>query len=222
MKRLVERIAKIVVPWLVYCLTLGWFGTCRVKEHGTEHRDGLLYSDNSAIAIFWHYSIVFILFQVRTISVSVMVSASKDGDYLARLAKLLGFKPVRGSRNRGGVAALKQMIKEVAAGNHVGIVADGSQGPCFKVQPGGILIASKTGMPLLPMAWSASRYFTFGSWDRTAIPYPFSKIDFCYGEPVFIPPDLSSEELEIWRQKFEERLVLLYHEAWTLQGKDGH
>lgn len=222
MKRFVERVAKIVVPWLAYCITIVWFSTCRVREHGAEHRDGILHSDNSAIAMFWHYSIFFILYQVRMISVSVMVSASKDGDYLARLAELLGFKPVRGSKNRGGVGALKMMLKEVAAGNNVGIVADGSQGPCFKVQPGGILIASKTGMPLLPMAWSASRYFSFGSWDRTVIPYPFSKVNFFYGEPVFVPPYLSSEELEVWRQKFEGRLVLLYREAWRVHGKDGH
>ena len=151
-----------------------------------------------------------------------MVSASKDGDYLAKLAELLKFKPVRGSRNHGGSSALRTMLRDVESGCNSAIVADGSQGPVHKVQQGGIVIASKTGAPIIPMGWSASSYITFSSWDRMAVPKPFSKIDFFYGEPIWVPADLSHEEIKVWCQKVEESLAALYTESWAVQGKEKH
>lgn len=221
-KRALERLAKTVVPWLVFIIMRLLFLTCRIKEHGVANRDDILKSDRAGIGMFWHYSIILILYQLRNNQASVMVSASKDGDYLARLAELLSFKPVRGSRNHGGSSALRKMLRDVAGGGNSGIVADGSQGPPLKVQQGGVAIASKTGAPILPMAWSASSYITFGSWDRTAVPKPFSKVDFFYGEPILVPCNLSSEELEVWRIKVEESLTALYQRAWALQGKQEH
>ena len=222
MKGWLERGAKVVVPWLVFIIIKIWFGTCRVQEHRAVYRDDILKSDRSGIGMFWHYSIIYVMYHYRKNQASVMVSASKDGDYLARLAELLNFKPVRGSRNHGGSSALRTMLRDVGAGCHSAIVADGSQGPVHKVQQGGIVIASKTGAPILPMAWSASSYITFNSWDRTAVPKPFSKVDFFYGEPIWVPANLSPEEIKIWCQKVEDGLTAVYHEAWAVQGKEEH
>ncbi len=115
-----------------------------------------------------------------------MVSASRDGEYLARLAEQFGFETVRGSRNKKGVQGLKAMLRAVQNGNSAAIVADGSQGPPKIVQAGAILLAARTGAPIIPMIFAASRYFTINSWDRTIIPKPFSRIDFYYGEPLFV------------------------------------
>ncbi len=151
-----------------------------------------------------------------------MVSASKDGEYISRVARKLGHETVRGSRKKGGMQAIKALIRHMRAGKNAGIVADGSQGPARVVQAGCIVLASRAGAPVLPMVWSCNRYKRFGSWDGTVLPYPFSRIDFFYGEPLDVPPKIKTEEIEKYRLILEQRLNDLYKEAWKLQKRIEH
>ncbi len=151
-----------------------------------------------------------------------MVSASRDGEYIARVAHLMGFATVRGSRTKRGLRAIIQLVDLLKKGQNAGIVADGSQGPARKVQAGVILLAGRSGAPILPFAWSSSRYLTFSSWDRTVLPLPFSRIDVCYGEPLFVPKKLASNDLQKYRMILEERMNSLYEYAWSLHGKKHH
>ncbi len=159
---------------------------------------------------------------MRHYSGTAMVSASRDGEYIARLAEEFGFDTVRGSRNNKGVEGLKAMLRAVRNGSNAAIVADGSQGPPRIVQAGSILLASRTGAPILPMVYAASSYFTIHSWDRTIVPKPFSRIDYYYGEPLFVPAKLQPEELEEYRLSLEKRLNTLYDHAWGKYAKAGH
>jgi len=211
-----------LVPWLIAWLMRIWFGTCRVRLHNPENCFGPDEKDKTGIASFWHYSIVFILYHMRKYSTTAMVSASRDGEYLARVAENFGFDTVRGSKNRKGVEGLKAMLRAVRKGSNASIVADGSQGPARIVQPGALLLASRTGVPIIQMVYSASRYFTVNSWDRTVIPKPFARIDFYYGEPLFVPGAAKQEELEKYRLLLEKRLNDLYGKAWGRYDKTVH
>jgi len=179
-------------------------------------------SGRPCIATFWHYSFLFTVFQMRNESGVAMVSASKDGEYLARTLEKFAFETVRGSRNKGGIAALKGLIRYMRRGYNAAIVADGSQGPARVVQAGSIVLASRVGAPVLPMLWSCKRYIRLNSWDGTAIPYPFSRIDYFYGEPLEVPPKIKAEEIGKYRLILEERLNALYEEAWKLYDKTEH
>ncbi len=174
------------------------------------------------IAGFWHFSILYLFHHLRSFSATVMVSASHDGEYIAKIANLLGLKTVRGSSNRRGVRALKMLIGELLKGSNAGIVADGSQGPALQVQPGMILLASKTGRSILPMTWSASHYITFKSWDKTVLPLPFSCIYMYYGQPFYVPEKISSDQVEQYRQQLEVIFKDLYSQAWNEVGKKQH
>lgn len=107
-------------------------------------------------------------------------------------------------------------------GRNAALVADGSQGPARVVQAGSIVLSSRTGAPILPMLWSCNRYKRFGSWDGTVLPYPFSRIEFFYGEPLTVPPEIRSEEVERYRLILEKRLNDLYDRAWKQQGRSEH
>jgi lysophospholipid acyltransferase (LPLAT)-like uncharacterized protein len=207
-----------VVPRLVAGLIRVWFATCRVKVRGEE---GLLefMRRDTGIAAFWHYSFLYFFYYFRKAPAAVMVSASKDGEYIARLAQLLGHVPVRGSSNRGGVKALREMIDLLQQGRNSAIVADGSQGPARRVQPGCILMASKSGKPIFPMAWAANRCLVFNSWDRTVVPLPFATLILHHGEPFYVPPALSSAQVEEYRVEMERRLNCLYEEVWQEVGR---
>jgi lysophospholipid acyltransferase (LPLAT)-like uncharacterized protein len=211
-----------VVPFTFALLMRLWFSTCRVRLHNLENFLDPKESGKPVIASFWHYSIIYIFYFVRGYPVTAMVSASRDGEFVARLGKQFGYTAARGSRNNKGVEGLKALFRAIRNGDNCALVADGSQGPPRIAQPGAILLASRSGAPVLPMVWSASRYFTVRSWDRTVIPQPFSCIDYYYGEPIFVPPDIKAEGLEEYRLLLEQRLNALYGDAWGQYNKAEH
>jgi len=210
-----------VVPRLFVALSRLLFATCRVEMQGREHLDQAV-ARGTIIAAFWHYSILYIFHNLRHLRAAVMVSASRDGEYIARVARLYGHVPVRGSANQKGVSGLKKMLREVRSGNNAGIVADGSQGPARQAQPGAILVASRTGSLIVPMAWAASRYRAFHSWDRTVVPLPFCRLRVCYAEPLAVPKGIDSEQIEQYRLELEKRLNQAYADAWQGVGRQPH
>jgi lysophospholipid acyltransferase (LPLAT)-like uncharacterized protein len=198
-----------------------WFAACRVTVRGDEAFREFAEHD-TGIAAFWHYSFLYNMFYFGRYPAAVMVSASKDGEYIARLAQLMGHVPVRGSSNRGGVKALREMIDHLLHGKNSAIVADGSQGPARRAQAGVILMASKSGKPIFPVAWATNRSLHFNSWDRTLVPLPFSNIVIRHGEPLLVPPAVTPAQIETCRLELEQRLNRAYEAAWNEIGLPLH
>lgn len=221
-KASLNRLLLRVIPGAVFWLMRLWFSSCRVIVHNEEYFLPFKEKKQTAIAAFWHYSIIYILYHMRHYSTTAMVSASKDGDYLARLAEKIGYSTVRGSKNTKSIEGLKALLRAVRRGSNAAIVADGSQGPAQIVQAGCVYLSSRSGVPVLPMVYTASSYFTINSWDRTLIPKPFCRIDFHYGEPLFVPAKADQKELEQYRLLLEQRLDTLYRTAWQKYAKKGH
>ena len=216
--RLFLKVVPVIFQWISVLL----YSTCRINIHGQEHRDQIDAHDGPAIGSFWHYSILFSMFFLRKIGGVAMVSASKDGEIVSNIVKKMGYETVRGSRSRGGIKAMKGLMRHIRQGKNAAIVADGSLGPPRVVQAGCIMLASRTGAPILPFLWSCNNYKRFASWDGTSLPMPFSKIEFFYGEPLDVPPKIKSDGIEEYRLILENRLNDLYTEAWGLQGKITH
>ncbi len=212
-----------ILPRLYVWVTRLWFSTCRCTLRGEQHFEAAR-KQGAIVVPFWHYSILYIFHHVRVqrYPAVVLVSASRDGEYIARIAGLLAVGTVRGSSNHQGVRALKRLLQCMRDGHNVGIVADGSQGPARRVQPGTIFLASKTGAPIMPMVWAADRYKAFRSWDRTVLPMPFCRIIMRYGEPMHVPPQLKAEDLEKFRLRLERQMNDLYHQVWAECGRVRH
>jgi len=216
------RCSLAVAPRIVYGLIRLWFATCRVKVRGDGPLRDFVRQGNTGIAAFWHYSFLFLFHYFRDFPAAVMVSASRDGEYIARLAQLMGHLPVRGSSHRGGVKALREMIDQLRQGRNSAIVADGSQGPARQAQAGCILMASKSGKPIFPVAWAADRALIFNSWDRTVVPLPFARVVVRIGEPLTVPSAVTSEQVEAYRLELEQRLNRLYDAVWHEVGRGAH
>lgn len=221
MSDLLYKTSVAIIPRLYVALSTLWFGTCRVELRSQENLDQVL-AHGAGVVPFWHYSVFYMLHHLRRYPGVAMVSASKDGEYIARVARLLNFETVRGSSNRSGVRALKGMVDHVKQGKNAGIVADGSQGPPLKAQPGAILLAAKSGSPIMPIVWAVKRYKAFNSWDRTVIPLPFSRIILEYGELIWVEPELTAETVEQYRQRLEAAMNSMYRRLWGEFGRDGH
>jgi len=215
------RLLLVVVPWLYAGLSRVLFATCRVRVHGAENLERC---EAKCVAVFWHYSVfpIIAVNRGRNRGWAAMVSASDDAEFVARILARQGVVSVRGSRHRGGLAALKGLIGLMHQGYNAVIVADGSQGPARVMQAGAVLLASKSVAPILPMAVAADRYWAFRSWDRTLLPKPFARLDLWYGEPLTVPEKAGAEEIERYRLEMEQRLNGLYAQAWRELGKSGH
>lgn len=215
------KLSLIILPRLYVWLTILWFSTCRLTVRDRQYLDEAR-AKGPAIVPFWHYSIFYIFHHLRRYPGVALVSASRDGEYIARIAELMHFETVRGSSHRQGVAALKNLLRAMKAGKHVGIVADGSQGPARVMQPGAVYLASKTGAPVFPVVWAVDRCKVFRSWDRMVLPMPFSRIVLRYGKPMYIPGGLDDDGLEKYRLLVEQNLNELYTRVWAEFGRERH
>ena len=147
------------------------------------------------IFALWHNTQVFLAYAHRGENASVMVSQSKDGEYIAQIMKRLKLRAVRGSTSRGGGAALREMIHRLEEGGRVGFTPDGPKGPLQTVHGGVVEAARATGRPIVPTSISSRRKIVFKkSWDQFFVPLPFTHIAVAHGKPLFIADDLPLEE----------------------------
>lgn len=121
----------------------------------------------------------------------LMVSASRDGEWLARAAKHLGYRSIRGSTSRKAISALLGARRALNAGDSVAIAVDGPRGPRGQIQPGAQHLSQRAKAPLISIRASANRAWHLSSWDRFMIPKPFAKVRLDYDDS----PELTSLEL---------------------------
>jgi hypothetical protein len=142
-----------------------------------------------------------------------LVSRHADGSLVADAMQAVGVTAIRGSSRRGGAAALRQMM-EAAADYHIAIATDGPQGPRHVVKEGIIYLASQTGRPVVPAAFSArSAWRPRGRWTDMVVPRPFSRTYVIIGSPIAVPAGLSREELEPYRQQVQRAMDAVTDEA---------
>ncbi|BEQ15024.1 hypothetical protein FAK_20900 [Desulfoferula mesophila] len=210
---LVSHIAAMLVR-LVFC-------TCRVKILRNDLVEKYFNQGRSGIGVTWHRGAIFSLYYFGRIHPAVMISRSKDGEYLARYLKIMGGVPVRGSSSRGGLAALKEMAQYLLEGpaRYAATVADGPRGPRYVAKKGMISLAARTGLPLLPLMWSAKRVWVLkNTWDRTMIPKPFATIYFSAGREFRYPPDIKGEAMEAALRELQDELNRVKDELDAISG----
>jgi hypothetical protein len=148
------------------------------------------------IFVFWHRCILPACYAFRNRKIAVMTSSSFDGEYIARIIELLGYRAVRGSSTRGGVRALLGMHTEIEEGRSVAFTIDGPLGPIYVAKPGPVLLARNTKVPIVAFYVAPQRAWTLKSWDRMLIPKPFSRVSVRTGAYIHVPESAGKEELE--------------------------
>ena len=145
--------------------------------------------------------------------IAIMISQSRDGEMIARVVDILGWRSVRGSSTRGGMRALKEIRKLTEKGYRIGHIVDGPQGPFGVVKPGLISISQFSGSPILPVIVSSERCWTFRSWDRFMVPKPFSRIIIRFAPPIEVPRRLDAKAFETQRHDVEIRIKELVQQT---------
>jgi lysophospholipid acyltransferase (LPLAT)-like uncharacterized protein len=190
--------------------------TTRVERIDAEACDALRAAGRSLIFVLWHGRLLPLSYHHRHWNLVTLISASSDGEYIARVVQRWGYDVVRGSSSRGGSEALRQLVRHCRAGRSLAITPDGPRGPRQTMKPGPLLVAQLTGAPLLPIAAGTERAWWFEGWDRFLVPQPFARIRVVYGEPVFVPRAANEDALAEIAADVEERINRVTERADTI------
>jgi len=138
-----------------------------------------------------------------------LVSASKDGAFLAAILERFGVLPVRGSSSRRGPQALLELTTWAERGYDLAITPDGPRGPCYVVQEGAMSLAQVTGLAILPVSYYLNWKIRPNSWDRFQIPLPFSRCEITVGRVLRVPREATDAEREELRRQLEAEMVAI-------------
>ncbi|MDR0337684.1 MAG: lysophospholipid acyltransferase family protein [Planctomycetaceae bacterium] len=172
------------------------------------------------ILLLWHEHILCPLFLRRHNDVTMMLSQHGDAEIVEQIARLSGMRSIRGSSFRGGAMAVKRFLR-MNSQSVIAITPDGPRGPRRKLAVGPVFLASKLQLPIVLLGVGYDRPWRIRSWDRFAIPRPFSRGRFIMSHKFPVPANLNKNELEIFRQQFETQLTRLTDEAeqWAISGE---
>ena len=177
------------------------------------------------IATTWHSEAFLLpLLKPRAYPVDVMVSRARDGELISRSLVKFGCGTVRGSGagnparmfEKGSVAAFRGLKTSLDQGHSVVLTADFDARTHDTVSPGVIALARLSQRPIVPVVVVTSRCRRLRSWDRTALNLPFSRIVFCYSDPILVPRRASESELEAKRLEVEQALQAITDRAYAI------
>jgi lysophospholipid acyltransferase (LPLAT)-like uncharacterized protein len=199
-----------------------WMSTLDYKVAYYDRSIDPIFSEcrGQKIYIFWHEYILFPLFLRGHCNMAMLLSRHRDAEILSHAAHHLGFDFVRGSTNRGGVTALRELLAK-SQSMHLTITPDGPRGPRRQLAPGCVYLASKLELPLVVMGYGYDRPWRVrNAWDQFAIPRPHSRARAVTSGEIFVPPNLDRDGLEHFRQKIERLLdrLTVEAEAWAEAG----
>lgn len=189
-----KRITRIVRAGGWFLRTLG--STWRFRVVNGEALDQFRARNETVVFSLWHGQMLPLLFHHRGQGVSVLISEHGDGEIIARIAQRLGYRTVRGSTSRGAARALLGLVRELEDGHDLAITPDGPRGPAKSYAPGPLIVAQRSGRPILPTVVSVSAAWHLKSWDRFMIPKPFARVTVAYGDPIFIRAEDAREATE--------------------------
>lgn len=206
-----ERFAGLVGAYALHHYSSSWDGRClfRDQSHDPKGRSG----GGPFIYVFWHEYILLPVAYFGHCRLAAITSRHRDAEIVTHLARDMGFEVFRGSTTRGGTEALRRLLSAGNDGMHLTMTPDGPKGPRRRMTNGTIYAASKTGFPILPVGLGTYPCWRAGSWDRFAVPRPFSRIRFVLDDEIVVPDGLSREELEEYRLLVEKRLCDLTSKA---------
>jgi lysophospholipid acyltransferase (LPLAT)-like uncharacterized protein len=218
-RRTAERIALAAIAGGVTAL----FGlSTRYLRHACRwHLDGPLHaalaegrplivaSFHQDVVPFFHYLANYTRLEARR-PFTMLASRSFDGEVTERIMRPWGFRFVRGSFGRaGGSTAARGLLRALAAGERVALVADGPRPPAGVMRSGAVFLARASGAPLyVARAWARPQLLVPRTWFRMAVPLPRAHIACLSAGPVDV-----SGTLEEARARAEGELLRLCEEA---------
>jgi lysophospholipid acyltransferase (LPLAT)-like uncharacterized protein len=169
--------------WPVAALVRLWLATIRFQVPEPD-RAVITYTERPTIFILWHNRLFLASEIARRFragqSLYGLVSASKDGAWLAAFFSAVGMGSIRGSSSRLGKEAATASVAALRSGNDVGITPDGPRGPVYELKPGALIVARRAGTRVVLVGIDFESSWRLASWDGFHLPKPFSRVTLCF------------------------------------------
>jgi lysophospholipid acyltransferase (LPLAT)-like uncharacterized protein len=156
--RPVERWVKLAILPPAGAAVIRALGrSMRIETRGHEHVDRLYREGKRVIIAFWHSRQLMMPLTYRGTLAYILISQHQDGEIIARIVERFGFLAVRGSSTRGGVEALRELIRLGRSGVDLVVTPDGPKGPAQVAKMGVIQLARASKLPIIPLAFGCSK-----------------------------------------------------------------
>jgi hypothetical protein len=180
--------------------------TMRWRIENQQIADDAVESPEGAVACFWHGRIALAVYcrgVLRAKPRRVIISMSRDGQFIADAVERLGFPAIRGSRERtvgdygkGGAAAFREALKFVRDGGVLVVTPDGPRGPNETMSEGPVNVARVTGLRAVMFGLAAHPALATKGWDKGRLPLPFSRGCVVFDGPFYVPHHADADERE--------------------------
>lgn len=209
------------VQWALSMLLSGYIdlalATMRWSYIATEGVDAAVAGPHGMIGCFWHGRIALAVNCRKVLKHKprrVLISLSKDGEFIARAVERLGFPAIRGSgggakvqkRDKGGTVAFRQALKFMADGGCIAITPDGPRGPNQVMQDGVVTLARVGAVPVFLFGLACSSAIQLNSWDKGRLPMLFSRGCVVFDGPHYAARDADPAACEALRLDWQDRL----------------
>ncbi|MFZ0636093.1 MAG: lysophospholipid acyltransferase family protein [Candidatus Acidiferrales bacterium] len=159
------------------------------------------------IAAFWHRCIFPAIWRFRGHGIVVMNTTNFDGQWTRRVIEGLGFGTAQGSSTRGGMRGLIDMAKRLEQGLDAAFTIDGPRGPRYVAKPGPVMLARRSGKPILVFHIGVESGLTLEkTWDHFQIPQPFTRAVVVFAPPIRVSTDAGSEEMQQKQNEMQKTL----------------
>jgi lysophospholipid acyltransferase (LPLAT)-like uncharacterized protein len=202
-----RRIQIPVIAAAVYAVIRTLGPTLRFEVLGWNHAERVHGSGNRVIWAFWHRVIIPVAWWARNRGIVVMNTTAFDGQWTRKVIEWLGFGTAQGSSSRGGLRGLAVMARRLEQGRDCAFTIDGPRGPRYVAKPGPVMLARKTGCPIMVFHIGVDRGKTFEkTWDHFLLPKLFARVAILFAPPIFVPQDSSAEVLEAKHAEMQREL----------------
>jgi lysophospholipid acyltransferase (LPLAT)-like uncharacterized protein len=175
-----------VISSIVYVVSSMIRMTVRVKKIGLD--EALKASEQGGVFVAWHGDALIPGHVLSWKKLTALTSLSRDGDIQTRILQKMGYDIVRGSTGRGGARAAVELVNRLSDGVRISFTPDGPRGPRRVIQNGVVYFAKKSQKPICPIVVRYTRCWNIGTWDRYAIPKPFSSVECEFLQPIYVSP----------------------------------
>lgn len=152
-------------------------------------------SEHGGVFVVWHGDALIPGHVLSGRKFTALTSLSRDGDVQARVLEKLGYDIVRGSTGRGGARAALELVNCLKRGVSISFTPDGPRGPRRVIQNGVVYFAKKSQRPICPMVMRYSNCWNIATWDRYAIPKPFSRVECEFLPAIYVSPTDNLDEV---------------------------
>jgi hypothetical protein len=215
-----SRWRRMQIPFIasaVYGLSSAVGPTVRYELLGWRHVEQANKAGQRIIYAFWHRSIFSAMWHWRHRGIVVLNTTNFDGQWTRRVVERFGYLTAQGSSSRGGLKGLVVMARRLEEGHDVAFTIDGPRGPRYVAKPGPVILARKTGCPIVVFHAGLERAYTFAkSWDLLQFPLPFTRGVIFLAPPIRVEPDATAERVEEKHAEMQRALERVRDaaEAW--------